>query len=95
MNTTNAGQTFPAEWTTFTDPLSGVTVQQLTNYRGHSHHFYFTNPGWYDNDQKLLFASDRNNHTNLYSVDLNTGLITQLTDLTPLPLPRRGCPTGT
>ncbi|MEM7534849.1 MAG: oligogalacturonate lyase family protein [Chloroflexota bacterium] len=88
MSTTNAGQTFPAEWTTFTDPISGVTVQQLTNYRGHSHHFYFTNPGWYDNDQKLLFASDRNNRTNLYSVDLNTGIITQLTDLEPLPLPR-------
>ena len=84
----SAGQQFPAEWQTYRDPLSGVTVQQLTNYRGHSHHFYFTNPGWIENDRKLLFASDRNNHTNLYSLDLDQGHITQLTDLEPVPLPR-------
>ena len=82
------GQTFPSEWKTFSDPLSGVPVQQLTNYRGHSHHFYFTNPGWYEQGQKLLFSSDRNNRTNLYSLNLNSGQITQLTDLEPVPLPR-------
>jgi oligogalacturonide lyase len=82
------GQQFPAEWRTYTDPVSGAPVQQLTNYKGHSHHFYFTNPGWYDSDQKLLFASDRNNRTNLYSLDLLSGIITQLTDLDPVPLPR-------
>ncbi|MBV7336640.1 oligogalacturonate lyase family protein [Chloroflexi bacterium TSY] len=84
----SVGQTLPAEWSTFVDPLSGVTVQQLTNYRGHSHHFYFTNPGWHGNSQKLLFSSDRNNRTNLYTMDLNEGQITQLTDLEPVPLPR-------
>jgi oligogalacturonide lyase len=57
------GEQFATEWRTYTDPISGVPVQQLTNYKGHSHHFYFTNPGWYDNDRKLLFASDRNNRT--------------------------------
>lgn len=82
------GQTFPAEWSEYQDPLSGVTVQQLTNHKGHSHHFYFTNPGWYANGQKVLFASDRHNRTNLYSLDLNSGEITQLTDLEPIPLPR-------
>ena len=82
------GQTFVPEWKTFKDPISGVTVQQLTNYKGHSHHFYFTNAGWHSNDQKLLFSSDRNNRTNLYSLDLNNGEITQLTDLDPVPLPR-------
>ncbi|MEM7134617.1 MAG: oligogalacturonate lyase family protein [Chloroflexota bacterium] len=82
------GERFPAERKTFTDPISGVTVEQLTNYRGHSHHFYFTNPGWYDQNQKLLFSSDRNNRTNLYSLELSRGEITQLTDLEPIPLPR-------
>jgi oligogalacturonide lyase len=80
--------TFPPEWKTYQDPISGVTVQQLTNYRGHSHHFYFTNPGWCDQDRKLLFSSDRNNRTNLYSLDLSSGEIMQLTDLDPIPLPR-------
>lgn len=82
------GESFPAERSRFTDPISGVRVEQLTNYRGHSHHFYFTNPGWYQNGEKLLFGSDRNNRTNLFSLDLDSGVITQLTDLEPVPLPR-------
>lgn len=84
----SVGETFPSETSTFTDPVSGVTMEQLTSYRGHSHHFYFTNPGWYQNDEKLLFSSDRNNRTNLFSLDLTSGQITQLTDLEPVPLPR-------
>ena len=73
---------------TYKDPSSGVEVTQLTNYRGHSHHFYFTNSGWYDNGQKVLFSSDRNNRTNLFGIHLDSGEIEQLTDLEPVPLPR-------
>jgi len=72
----------------YIDNTSGVKVTQLTDYKGHSHHFYFTNPGWYANGRKLLFSSDRNNHTNLFGVELGTGEIDQLTDLEPVPLPR-------
>jgi len=82
------GTLFAPEWRTYTDRATGTSVRQLTDYRGHSHHFYFTNPGWYDGGRKLLFASDRANRTNLYSVDLECGEIRQLTDLAPLPLPR-------
>ena len=70
------------------DACSGVEVTQFTDYKGHSHHFYFTNPGWYDGGRKLLISSDRNNRTNLFGVDLVTGHIEQLTDLEPVPLPR-------
>lgn len=70
------------------DPASGVEVTQLTDYKGHSHHFYFTNSGWYDGGRKLLFASDRNNRTNLFGLDLASGAIEQFTDLDPVPLPR-------
>jgi oligogalacturonide lyase len=83
-----AGRRSKAEWLTYKDPLTGVEVTQLTNYRGHSHHFYFTNPGWYDSGRKLLFSSDRNNRTNLHGIDLASGEIEQLTDLEPVPLPR-------
>ncbi len=72
----------------YKDPSSGVPVTQLTDYKGHSHHFYFTNPGWYESGRKLLFSSDRNNRTNLFGVDLESGEIEQLTDLEPVPLPR-------
>ena len=73
---------------TYRDRDSQVEVTQLTDYRGHSHHFYFTNPGWYAGGRKLLFGSDRNNLTNLYGVDLESGEIEQLTELAPVPLPR-------
>ena len=77
-----------SEKKTYKDPDSGVTVTQLTDYKGHSHHFYFTNPGWYDNGRKMLFSSDRNNRTNLFSICMETGEIEQFTDLEPVPLSR-------
>jgi oligogalacturonide lyase len=79
---------FPSEQKVIKDRTTGVSIRQLTNYKGHSHHFYFTNPGWFDDGKKLLFSSDRNNRTNLFSVDLRDYSIQQLTDLEPVPLPR-------
>ncbi len=61
-------------------PKSGATVHQLTAYKGHSSHFYFTYPCWYDKGRKIVFTSDRENRTNLFGVDLESGEITQLTD---------------
>ena len=81
------GKIWPAEWKEEVDRRSGVPVRQLTNYKGHSHHLYFTNPGWYAGDQKLLFGSDRENRTNLFSLDLVSGDILQLTDLAPVSPP--------
>ena len=84
----NTGKIYPPEVKEIIDRRTGVPVTQLTNYKGHSHHFYFTNPGWFSNGQKLLFSSDRENRTNLFSVDLRDYTIQQLTDLEPVPLPR-------
>ena len=78
---------YPPELIESSDRVTGAPIQQLTNYKGNSHHFYFTNPGWFENDQKLLFSSDRNNRTNLFAIDLNDYSIQQLTDLELLPLP--------
>ncbi|MBN60249.1 oligogalacturonate lyase family protein [bacterium] len=94
------GRIWPAEISESTDSLSGVAVRRLTAYRGHSHHFYFTNPGWYDGGKRLLISSDRENRTNLFGLELATGELTQLTDLEPLPLPReveflRACASNT
>ncbi len=86
--TTEIGTTWRGEATEFQDPVTGVNIRQLTRYKGHSHHFYFTNPGWYRGGKSLLIGSDRENHTNLFGIDLTSGDITQLTDLQPLPLPR-------
>lgn len=82
------GTTTPAEWQEIVDPVSGVTLRQFTSYKTNNHHLYFTNPGWYDGNRRLLFGSDRGNRTNLFSLHLASGEITQLTDLAPVPPPR-------
>ncbi|HZG87819.1 oligogalacturonate lyase family protein [Paenibacillus sp.] len=74
------GTVYPAEWKRYSDRFTGIDVLQLTDYKTHSYHLYFTESGWYANERKLLFISDRNNATNLYSIDLDDGAITQLTD---------------
>lgn len=87
-NQSRSGDIWPSEWKEIKDRNTGVIINQLTDYKGHSHHFYFTNPGWYKNGDKLLFSSDRNNRTNLFSINLSSHEIQQLTDLEPVPLPR-------
>ncbi|MFC5651596.1 oligogalacturonate lyase family protein [Paenibacillus solisilvae] len=73
------GKVWPAEWKVYRDRITGVNVRQLTDYKAHSWHFYFTESGWYDGDRRLLFMSDRGNSTNLFSIDLESGEIVQLT----------------
>jgi oligogalacturonide lyase len=77
-----AGRHWPAESETETDPTTGATVRRLTGYPGSDNrHLYFTEDGWYDGGRRLLVRSVRSGTRDLYSVDLETGLITQLTDL--------------
>lgn len=76
-----AGRLFPAVENEYVDPETDAEVRQLTDFSAHSNHVYFTNSGWYDEGRRLLFNSDRDGTHNLYSIDLETGLITQLTDL--------------
>ena len=75
--------TFPSEKRTYADRITGVTVHQLTEHMAHSYHLYFTNPGWWDGDRRLLFGSDRGNSSNLYAMELASGAITRLTDNPP------------
>ncbi|MCD6285980.1 MAG: PD40 domain-containing protein [Anaerolineae bacterium] len=80
MTRTGIGARWTSELTTYQDSKSGATIHQLTSYKGHSNHFYFTYPCWYDDGTKIVFTSDRENRTNLFGVDLDSGEITQLTD---------------
>ncbi|QKS69748.1 PD40 domain-containing protein [Paenalkalicoccus suaedae] len=76
-------QKWPSERKTYKDSLSGVTVEQLTNHFAHSYHTYFTNNGWFGEDNRfLLFCSDRGNSENLYALDLTSGEMERLTDFT-------------
>lgn len=76
-------ETWPAEWHRYQDRITGVQITQLTDYLGHNWHTYFTNNGWWDDNKRLLFNSDRNNAENLYSIEIATGEISRLTDFKP------------
>ncbi|MBN1877674.1 MAG: PD40 domain-containing protein [Anaerolineae bacterium] len=65
----------------YNDTYSGREVVQLTNYLGHSNHFYFTDPCWFNANRSMVFTSDRENQSNLFRYDLDDGKITQMTDL--------------
>jgi len=79
----SAGKQWQSELIESRDPATGARVRQLTNYKGHSNHSYFTYPCWYADGRKIVIASDRENRTNFFGVDLTSGEITQLTDLDP------------
>ena len=65
----------------YEDAYSKRKVTRLTDYLGHSNHFYFTDPCWFNNDESFVFTSQRENAGNLYRYDLKNRKITQMTDL--------------
>jgi len=74
-------ETFAPESAVHTDRISGVKVRRLTHWKGHSTHPYFTEDGWYDNNTKMLFLSDRHNVKNVFNIDIVSGEINRLTDM--------------
>jgi oligogalacturonide lyase len=65
----------------YKDPYSGRDVVQLTQYLGNSNHLYFTDPVWIVPNKEMVFTSDRENQSNLFRMNLDSGMVTQLTDL--------------
>jgi len=77
-----AGAVRPAELETYDDPHTGATVHRLTtDPDSDDRHLYFTADGWYDDGRRLLLRCKREGQRDLYSVDLETGQLTRLTDL--------------
>ena len=74
----------------YIDAYSGREIVKLTEYLGHSNHFYFTDPCWFNNNRSFFFMSDRENQSNLFRYDLDDGKITQVTDF-KTPGHARGC----
>jgi len=71
---------YPSEKREVHDPETGTPVIQLTNWRGHSHHLYFTTSSFLPGGREVVFAGDRDNRRNLFKVDLASGEIVQLTE---------------
>ena len=75
------------EWRAFTDRETGAKVKQLSSYYGNHCHIYFTNPSLFDNNTKMVMFGERENKSNLFTVDLLSGEIVQLTDYERVPPP--------
>ena len=58
------GKTYQDSQFRYEDAYSGREIVRLTDYLGHSSHFYFTDPCWFNGDRSMVFCSDRENRTN-------------------------------
>jgi oligogalacturonide lyase len=78
------GQTYPSEMKTVIDPKTGHTVFQLTGGGSNNYHLYFTENSFCKGRREIIFYSDRasKEQYNLFSMNLDTDGITQLTDFT-------------
>jgi len=76
------GDRLAPEKTKSTDPETGHTLWQLTASDAHDHHLYFTETSFHPDGRRLVFASNRSGKFDHYVMDLETGEITQLTDVT-------------
>src|SRR5215208_5320119 len=77
------GSTYPPEWRESLDPLTGRRVRQLTDSSAENYHLYFYNPSVTPDGKYLIFISERTGISNLFRLDLQSGMIVQLTDARP------------
>lgn len=80
-------QRYSSEKAVSVDSATGVEVTRLTGWRANSNHLYFTQNSFYDQARRIVFESDRGNAVNLFSLDLASGEIEQLTELPLQPYP--------
>ncbi len=78
------GRIYPPEWHDYIDPLTGRRVRQLTNSTAEDYHLYFYNPSVTPDGKYLIFLSERTGLSNLFRLDLQNGVIVQLTDAAPI-----------
>jgi oligogalacturonide lyase len=83
------GDRWKSEIRCFNDENTGREITQLTQ-NGNNWHLYFTENSFDANENKIIFLSDRasgqdlkpheNPHSNIFSMDLASGEMTQMTD---------------
>ena len=75
---------------TLRDEVTGVEVVRLSDDVGDTIHPYFTQPLFSEDGKLLLLGSNRTGSWQLYSLEVETGLVTQLTE-EPGIEPHRSC----
>lgn len=80
----NIGKEYPSEMRAYTDPKTGREIIQLTA-TGSNGHLYFTENSFYADDRSILCLHQPNSladpgQAELFRIDLETGIRTQLSD---------------
>jgi len=78
------GRIYAPEWRDVQDLLTGRRVRQLTDSPAEEYHLYFYNRSVTPDGKYLIFFSERTGVSNLFRLDLESGLILQLTDAQPV-----------
>ncbi|MBQ6845522.1 MAG: hypothetical protein IJO61_00180 [Oscillospiraceae bacterium] len=95
----DVGKQFPSEMETYTDRKSGRKITKLTK-SGENYHFYFTENSFRGDDKEIIYHhsdvpfNDEGASINLFAMDLETGIRTQLTDFASHFKNIRYCGTG-
>ncbi|MDR0487756.1 MAG: oligogalacturonate lyase family protein [Treponema sp.] len=83
------GEKYKSEMKKVIDQKTGHTIIQLTGGDSNNYHFYFTENSFINGRKEIIFFSDRGAkeafHFNLFSMNLDTGEMIQLTD-SPVPI---------
>ncbi|MFB3784906.1 MAG: oligogalacturonate lyase family protein [bacterium] len=79
-----AGTQFPSEKMTFPDAKTGLQITALTRAPGVDNKLYQTHPSWLADGKHIVFVSDRAGSSQLFAVNEETGVITQLTQGSPV-----------
>ncbi|MDR2542197.1 MAG: oligogalacturonate lyase family protein [Treponema sp.] len=79
------GKKYKSKKKTIVDPKTGYKIIQLTSGETNNYHFYFTENSFIKGRNEIIFFSDRGSpefHYNIFSMDLETGEMIQLSDTT-------------
>jgi Tol biopolymer transport system component len=82
MRVSEKGKRYPSEKIVRKDPVTGTVLWQMTSYPANHSNIYFTKTSFTPDEQHIVFLSQRNGWTNIYTANIHTGEITQLTDYT-------------
>lgn len=74
------GKIYKSNITSYKDALTGVEVKRLTDNESNTFHPYFTQPLFSEDGNFILISSDRTGSWQLYSLEVKTGKMVQLTD---------------
>ncbi|MBL8229581.1 MAG: hypothetical protein JNL98_13920 [Bryobacterales bacterium] len=75
-----AGKEWGVEHQTYNDPVTGITVTELTGRSVKSTNLYYHFPNFTAGDANVIFTSNRGGSTQIFRYELATGKVVQLTD---------------